>query len=140
MELLLAVAFYKHIQGTVDKILVHKILGSHHNYLISICDTHACIYIDIAVILISLSDMFSVSPSVHWTFMYRFYYIVYFSTMDYSSGGPTPTKIVYEIPNPMVFLARFQIPNQDSRFQTKRFQLIPKKYAKISGNIRSLIA
>ena len=30
------------------------------------------------------------------------------------SRGPTPTKIVYEIPNPMIILARFQIPDQDS--------------------------
>ena len=28
--------------------------------------------------------------------------------------GPTPTKIVYEILNPMIILARFQIPDQDS--------------------------
>ena len=55
------------------------------------------------------------------------------NALTWQTGGPTPTKIVYEIPNPMVFLERFQIPNQDSRFRTKRFQLIPKQYAK---NIR----
>ena len=30
--------------------------------------------------------------------------------------GPTPTKIVSEIPSPVVILARFQIPDQDSGF------------------------
>ena len=39
--------------------------------------------------------------------------------MRYNLRGPTPTKIVYEIPNPMVILARFQIPDQDSGFQAK---------------------
>ena len=33
-----------------------------------------------------------------------------------TSRGP---KILYEIPNPMVILARFQIPDQDSGFQAK---------------------
>ena len=31
--------------------------------------------------------------------------------------GPTPTKIVYEIPNPMIILARFQIPALKSVFR-----------------------
>ena len=33
--------------------------------------------------------------------------------------GPTPTKILYEIPNPMVILARFQIPRPRFRIPSQ---------------------
>ena len=38
---------------------------------------------------------------------------------DEPEGPSRPYRILYEIPNPMKFQARFRIPTQNSRFQAK---------------------